>query len=107
MEGGATAAATATAAEAETQASAAGSKQPTEQQDRNADQRSPRLSANRRASTPTGKFNSVDTLDRQTVATHGYTKTQTHWPHNLALDPLMVHAVRGSLPEESHHLHSK
>ena len=32
------------------------------------------------------------------------TQTQTHWPHNLALDPLVVHAVRGSLPEESHHL---
>ena len=32
------------------------------------------------------------------------TDRKTHWPHNLALDPLMVHAIRSGLPEEAKHL---
>lgn len=31
----------------------------------------------------------------------------THWPHNLALYALVVHAVWGSLPEKSKHLRKR
>lgn len=29
---------------------------------------------------------------------------ETHWAHDLALHALVVHAIRGGLPEETEHL---